>query len=336
MTSNRFVSLILPIRNESHYIEQCLDAIFEQDYNHANMELIIVDGISTDDTNEIVLEYIKNHQSIPTRLISNRRQIVSTGMNLAIKKASGDIIVRIDGHCIVAPDYVRQCVAVLDETGADCVGGMQTGIGQTRIGVANALTNKTPFGIGNAKFHYASKPDWVDTVYLGAYKKKVFEKIGYFDEELIRNQDDEFNFRLRQAGGRIRLDQRISSTYYNRGTLIGLFNQYFLYGMYKVRVIQKRGSISSWRHLVPGLFVLSTAVSIFIAAIFRITPVYFCVLGPYLLANTIASLSATRSNLSNMPFVMLSFSVMHLSYGLGFIWGFWKWRKSWHIKQRWT
>lgn len=145
--------------------------------------------------------------------------------------------------------------------------GCKRAVGETSIGKAIAIATSSPFGVGGGLFHYARRAGWVDTVYLGTYRRQVFEKIGGFDEELVRNQDDEFNFRLTQSGGKIWLDPSIHSVYYARASLRKLWRQYYQYGFYKVRVIQKRQAISSWRQIVPGTFVMSFVVSCLIALI---------------------------------------------------------------------
>ncbi len=346
------VSVIMPIRNEARFIERSLGSVLAQDYPSERMEVIIVDGMSDDGTREIVQQMIncmttdygrrttddrlrttdcgRQITGIPTIiLLDNPSRIVPTALNIGLKHARGDVIIRVDGHCEIAPDYVRRCVEVLQETGADCVGGLQRAVGEGWIGRTIALTTSSPFGVGSARFHYDERPGWVDTVYLGAYHRKVFDRIGGFDEELVRNQDDEFNFRLIQAGGKIWLDPSIRSVYYSRASLKSLWRQYFQYGFYKVRVIQKRKAIPSWRHLVPATFVLGLAGSILLAMITAQPFWALCVAGPYALANILASLWTARKDWKTLPLLPFAFSTLHLSYGIGFLWGLWHWRDKW-------
>jgi GT2 family glycosyltransferase len=212
------------------------------------------------------------------------------------------------------------------------VGGLQYAAGHGWVGRAIALATSSPFGVGDSHFHYNDKPGWVDTVYLGAYRREVFDRIGGFDEELVRNQDDEFNFRLIQSGGKIWLDPSIRSVYYSRANLRSLWKQYFEYGLYKVRVIQKRKAVPSWRHLVPATFVLALLLA-FLLALLTGQPLWVLVVaGPYTVANIIASLRAARRDWNTLPLLPVAFSVLHLSYGLGFLLGLWKWRNKWHEK----
>jgi GT2 family glycosyltransferase len=258
-------------------------------------------------------------------VLDNPAQIVPPGLNIGLRHARGAVIVRVDGHCEIAPNYVRMCIAALHASQADCVGGLQRAFGKRPIERAIALATSSPFGVGNARFHYMQQPGWVDTVYLGAYRREVFERVGGFDEELVRNQDDEFNFRLSQAGGKIWLDPAIRSVYYSRATLPRLWRQYYQYGFYKVRVIQKRGGVASWRHLVPGLFVLTLLSSLLLGALLRKPLVLGAVAGPYLLGNAAASIWTGRRDWRLLPLLPAAFVAIHLAYGSGFLHGTWHW-----------
>jgi succinoglycan biosynthesis protein ExoA len=149
------------------------------------------------------------------------------------------MIVRVDGHTIIAPDYVEKCVQALIKSGAENAGGKMNAVSTTPFGQVVVAATSSPFGVGGARFHYSDQEEWVDTVYLGAWRREVFEKIGLFDEELVRDQDDEFNYRLREYGGKILLSPEIKSEYTVRSTPPALWKQYFQYGFWKVRVLQK-------------------------------------------------------------------------------------------------
>jgi GT2 family glycosyltransferase len=193
-----------------------------------------------------------------------------------------------------------------------------------------ALAQSSRFGVGGVAFRTGSEDGrYVDTLAFGAYRREVFGRIGRFDEELIRNQDDEFNFRLTQAGGKIWLDPSIRSVYYSRASLSGLWKQYFQYGLYKVRVIQKRRAVPSWRHLIPGLFVLSLLFSFLLALITRKWTLVFSVTAPYAMANFSASVWASRHQPRLFPFLPLAFATLHMAYGFGFLAGLWRWRHKW-------
>ena len=212
--------------------------------------------MSTDGTRDIIIKYQKDHPNI--HLIDNPEKIVSTGFNRALNELKGDIIIRVDGHCEIAPDYIQKCLECLEKINADCVGGPTEHVESGLVGKSIKIAQSSFFGVGGVSFRQkVEKGKYVDTLAFGAYKREVFEKFGGYDEELVRNQDDEFNFRIVQGGGKIWLDPSIKSTYTQRNSFTGLFKQYFQYGFYKIRVMQKRRGIASWRHLVPGIFVLS-------------------------------------------------------------------------------
>jgi succinoglycan biosynthesis protein ExoA len=249
------VTLIVPCRNEKDYIESCIQSLFAQDLPAGSFEIIVADGLSNDGTREILARLAAAHACL--RLVDNPGQIVPTGLNLAIRAARGQIIVRIDAHTQYAPDYVRQCLAVLHETGADNVGGPWVAHGTGYVGRAVAAAFQSPFAVGGAQGHNPHYTGPVDMVYLGCWPRAVFEHIGFFDEELVRNEDDEFNIRLSRAGGLIWQSPRIQSWYYPRASLRLLWRQYVQYGYWKVAVIQKHTWPAAGRHLVPGACVFT-------------------------------------------------------------------------------
>jgi len=324
-----FVTIIMPVRNEAAFIEQSLTSVLRQDYPPNKMEVLVVDGMSNDSTREIVqgLAATAQEEGLPSSIVlDNPGRIAPTALNIGVRHARGDILVRVDGHCELEPDYVHRCAEVLAETGADNVGGIQRAVAKGWRQRTIALATTSPFGVGNARFRYSQQPGWVDTVYLGAYGRDVFEKIGGFDEELVRNQDDELNFRLTQNGGKIWLDPRIRCVYHCRSGLRDLWRQYFQYGLYKVRVIQKRGTVPAWRHVVPAAFISALGASLLLAMATASPFWALSVSGPYAIANLCGSLWAARRDLTALPLLPLVFGVMHSSYGLGFIAGLWRWR----------
>jgi succinoglycan biosynthesis protein ExoA len=317
-----FVSVILPIRNEGQHIERCLLSVLCQDYPHERMEVFLVDGMSNDNTRLLARHCLAVSTMIVCKILDNPQRNISDALNLGIRAAHGAVIVRVDGHTILAQDYVARCVRALRETGADNVGGPMRAVGETAMGRAIALATSSPFGVGNARFHYAVQAGWVDTVYMGAYPRSVFEKIGLFDAELVRNQDDEFNFRLIQSGGKIWLDPEIVSTYYARASLPALARQYFAYGFWKVRVIQKHGRPASLRHLVPVTFITVLMAAALLSIILSSLAPLGLVLLPYLFAAFAVAFSIARTTRwIYLALVPLAFATMHFSYGFGFLAG---------------
>lgn len=323
------VTVILPVRNEAAHLRRALASVFAQDYPPERLQIILADGLSTDATPQIAAEFQTAHPNLT--LIQNPGRIVPTGLNLALRQAHGDVIIRVDGHTRIEPDYVTQCVRALRETGADNAGGKMTGIGVGRFGKTVAIATSTPFGIGDGRFHYSDKEEWIDTVYLGAWPRRVFEQIGQFDEELVRNQDDEFNYRLRKNGGRILLDPKIRSEYTVRGQPGLLWKQYFQYGLWKVRVLQKHPRQMRPRQFVPPLFVLSLLGTAALGLLWRPAGVLFIFIAAlYLLACLTASLwTAARRGWNSLPLLPPVFMTLHLSYGLGFLTGLLKFWNRW-------
>ncbi len=331
---NRFpkVSILLPVRNEESSIESCLSAVFCQDYPQESIEVIVADGESTDKTRTI----IRRLQDLQPNLVmvNNPSKIVPAGLNAAIVRAIGDCIIRVDGHTRIAPDYVSQCVFALQHTGADNVGGRMNACGQGRFGEAVAVATSTPFGVGGARFHYSNQEEWVDTVYMGAWRREVFDEIGLFDEELVRDQDDEFNYRLREYGGKILLSPKIKSVYTNRSSPKALWKQYFQYGFWKIRVLQKHPRQMSVRQFIPPVFVAALALSFVLSILFSwgwITLLF--VGGSYLLANLTASLiTASKKGWCHLVLLPAIFAILHLSYGLGFLAGLFRFWNRWGDK----
>lgn len=292
-----------------------------QEAPEVTFEVIVADGMSDDGTRDILTCLANDDPRL--RIVDNPRQIVSTGLNLGIRAARGPVIVRIDVHTEYAPDYLRQCLAVLAETGADNVGGPWVATGRGYMGRLIATAFQSPFAVGGSRAHAPGYEGPVDTVYLGCLRRDVFNRIGVFDEELVRNQDDEFNLRLIRAGGKIWQSPRIRSWYTARGSLRALFRQYLQYGYWKVRVIQKHKMPASVMYLVPGVFVF-TLFFLALASVFMPIARYglALALGSYVSAISVASfLTAIRSRLSFLPLLPAVFACFHFSFGIGFLYG---------------
>ena len=204
-----FVTVVLPIRNEAAHIGECLAAVLAQDYPADRMEVLVMDGMSDDATRSIVAAIAGRRPAVTLTLLDNPGRIVPAAMNRALDHARGEIIVRVDGHSVIAPDYVRACVDALERTGAECVGGPMVARGTVPFGEAVALATSHPFGVGGARFHYATEVMETDTVYMGTFRREVFGWAGEFDEEMACNEDDEFHYRLRAKGGSLSLADSI-------------------------------------------------------------------------------------------------------------------------------
>lgn len=328
------VTVILPIRNEAANIENCLKAILKQNYS-GKIEILIIDGMSTDNTPSIIRKFSSNLPMLNIKILDNPGKIVPTGMNIALRQVRSEVVIRIDGHTFIERDYIKHCVEILGRKNVDNVGGRMVAIGITPFGKAVAVATSTPFGVGGSRFHYSEKEEWVDSVYMGAWKREVFEKNGLFDEELVRNQDDEFNYRLRKNGGKILLSPKIKSEYTVRSNPKALWKQYFQYGFWKVRVLQKHPAQMSLRHFVPPIFVFSLLSSLLIALFFPIIwYVFGLIVTLYLVANLFVSIFTCIKKgwyfFFYLPFV---YSILHISYGTGFLAGLIKFVDRWGDKE---
>jgi glycosyltransferase involved in cell wall biosynthesis len=317
------VSVVIPERNEARHIEDCLAAVFGQDYPADRLEAIVVDGMSTDATRDILKRAAARETRL--RLLDNPDSIVPTAMNRGIAAARGAIVVRVDGHCIIQRDYVSRVVETLQRTGADGVGGTMSPVALTAFQGAVALATSTPFGVGNSAFHYATQERDSDSVYLGAYPAATFARWGGYDEALVRNQDDELNYRIRARGGRIVLNPAIRSSYTPRGTPRALFSQYFQYGWWKPHVFVRVPRMISWRHLGPSVFVV---VLVVLAAAGFFAPIAWGLLAAGLAAHAAGSTAFCVGRPSPVPglaawrcvvLVPLATLAMHVAYGLGLL-----------------
>ena len=327
------ITIILPIRNEKKYIKYCLDAILAQDYPQDQIEILIVDGLSDDGTREIVATYQADHPNI--RVINNPGKIVPTGMNLALREVKGEVVIRVDGHCVIASDYVTNCVRHIQEDGVDGVGGAMNTIGEDFTSEVIALAMSSKFGVGNSSFRTETgQTKLADTVPFPAYTHEIIQKVGLYDEELVRNQDDEYNYRIREAGGNILLAEDVRSTYYSRGSLTKLWKQYFQYGFWKVRVLQKHPKQMSLRQFVPPVFVLSIIISLILAFVIRWGWIALAaVLGLYMAVNLVFTFSiAAKNGWQLLGLLPLAFAIIHFSYGLGFLIGLVKFANRWNDK----
>lgn len=333
-TNTHFVTLILPVRNEAAYIERCLHAVSAQDYSVESMEVLIVDGMSMDDTRQIVNNFTELHPKMHIRIVDNPGKIVPTGMNIALRQAKGVIIIRVDGHCIIASDYISKCVEHILKDGVDGVGGPMQTIGETSLAKAIAIGMSSSFGVGNSAFRTLSdKTLWVDTVPFPAYTREIIQRAGMYDEELVRNQDDEYNYRIRELGGRILMANDVHSTYFSRGSLKVLWRQYFQYGYWKVRVLQKHPRQMSVRQFVPPIFVISLVVSILLTFLPVSRPLSPVIPLLYLIANIFTSIQvAVTHGIRYLPELPIVYAILHLSYGLGFLVGMVRFAGRWGDK----
>jgi glycosyltransferase involved in cell wall biosynthesis len=330
------ITVVMPVYNEARYIERSLRSVLVQDYPPELVEVIVADGMSTDGTRAVIQRLQAEFPRI--RLIDNPGQIVPTGMNAALGLAQGEVVVRVDGHCEIQPDTLLTCVRHLQQDGVDGVGGWIETIGETPLAEAIAVAMSSWFGVGGSHFRIPSRGSpgknhsrLVDTIPFPAYTRQIIHKAGGYDEELVRNQDDEYNYRIRELGGKLLLSGDLHSRYYSRSSLRSLWRQYYQYGFWKVRVLQKHPRQMQARQFVPPLFVLAGAGLVLLALFSQAGRLGLLLyLGVYALANLAAAAwEASRRGWRHLPFLPLVYAVLHLSYGLGFLAGLVRFRKRW-------
>jgi glycosyltransferase involved in cell wall biosynthesis len=329
------VSVIVPCRNEANHIANCVAGLLALEAPAGGFEVVVADGQSDDGTRKILEQLAEKDSRL--KVIDNPGLTAPCGLNAAIHTARGSIVIRADAHTEYAPDYLVRCLEVLQQTGADNVGGPARTKADGYRQRAIAAAYHSPFSVGGALFHDIIFDGYVDTVTYGCWPRSTFEKFGLFDEELVRNQDDEHNLRISRGGGKVFQSSKIKSWYWPRGSFGALFKQYMQYGYWKVRVIQKHKLPASWRHLVPGALVLALAflflLSAFTLLASRFIPLFnfsfqlsafsfFLMLFAYASAVLVASLvTAMKTEWKLLPVLPLVFCCYHFGYGFGFLRG---------------
>mgnify|MGYP006289193981 CR=1 FL=1 len=323
----KFVSIIMPCRNEVDFIENAIKSVFAQDYPRDRLEVIVADGMSDDGTTQILHGLANTHSEL--KVIENPHRATPHGLNAAIETAKGEIIIRFDAHAVFPSNYVSALVNALDTYKADNVGGVLNTLpaAQNREAISIALAMSSKFGVGNADFRTGSQTvTEVDTVPFGCFRKSVFEELGLFDTDLIRNQDDEFNARMIQAGKKIILLPDVEITYFARSTFRKMRQMYFQYGLFKPLVNQKLKHPATLRQFVPPLFVLSFIlfpVSLISGGLaFAWASVYVLYFGMNLIFSL--RLAASEKKTTLIPYLVLAFFYIHISYGWGYLRGFFR------------
>ena len=313
------LSVICPIYNEESRIEECIQSILAQDYPKENLEVLFVDGQSTDRTREIVASYMQDYPFI--QLLDNPKRIAPAALNIGILDSSGDIIIRLDAHAKYPDNYFSVLVNKLNETKAENVGGVCDTLPAKDTSVCRAIAHamSSPFGMGNSYFRIGSSHEmWVDTVPFGCFRREIFDRIGLFDEELVRNQDDEFNGRILRHGGRILLLPQVVVEYFARDSLTKTAKMFFQYGLFKPLVNHKLHKPTTLRQFIPPLFfaglIAGGLLSVFSKTVMWIV---ISVLALYVLCCFAFGRNRERvwSDILWMPF---TYATIHLSYGCGY------------------
>lgn len=318
------VSIIVPCYNEQATIRLLLEAVYQQTYPRQDMEVVIADGRSSDDTRQEIAAFQCEHPDLQVRVVENPQRNIPAGVNRAVAAARGEFVVRLDAHSMPYPDYVSRCVAALMQGHGDNVGGVweirPAGLEWQARAVAAAAAH--PLGVGDARYRVGGQAQAVDTVPFGSFRRSYFYRIGAYDESLLSNEDYEFNVRVRQAGGVIWLDPAIRSTYFARRTLRTLAQQYWRYGYWKARMLRRYPETFRWRQL-SGAFVLSFLILGILAIWF---PLARWLLGVEVIVYTIAlyavgaQVALQKRDPALFLGVPLAIATMHFAWGTAFLW----------------
>jgi succinoglycan biosynthesis protein ExoA len=325
------VSIIVPCYNEEGTIRLLLEALYKQTYPRGEMEVVIADGMSVDQTRQEIDSFSRQHPDLPIKVVDNPDRVIPCGLNRAISASSGDFIVRLDAHSVPRNDYVSRTVAALDSGVGENVGGVweiqPAGKSWAARSIATAAAH--PLGVGDARYRFTNKAQPVDTVPFGAFHRKLVEKIGGYDESLLTNEDYEFNVRIRKGGGKIWLDPAIRSTYFARATFSKLARQYWRYGYWKARMLHRYPDTLRWRQALPPLFVLSLAALSLLSpwsALARSALVIEIVLYLSILITVSARTMAQKRDPALLVGLPVAISIMHLAWGTALLWSFFQLR----------
>ncbi len=328
--NNKKVSVVIPVLNEKNYISGCLDSLLNQDYPKSDLEIILVDGGSTDGTIDIINSYTQKYNFI--KLFFNSKKTVQYAMNIGIENAVGEYIVRMDAHAWYSQDYISECIEYSEVTHAQNVGGTTVVKGKSKVQRVIAAAYGSPFALGGSSHYDKNYEGYTDTVAWGTFKKEYIVKLGMYDERLPRSEDDDLNFRITESGGKIFVTPKIKSIYYPKDSFKKLFKQYFDYGKWKVAVIKKHKKPSRVAHLVPMLFVMFLIIfGISSVLVPKISYFFLSILFLYFILNFYFSFSSRDvSHVWDKLLLILAHFVIHISYGLGFWVGILKfWNSKW-------
>lgn len=314
------VSVIIPCRNEEKHIKGCIEAVLASDLGVQNLEVIVVDGMSDDNSRSIIGEVIAKHPVV--KLVDNPGKLTPLAFNLGIKNATGDYITIVGSRLYIEPDYLSHCISILrSDPKIGCVGGKINNVYENETSKVIAGAMASSFGVGGGNFRHLKEDTFTDTVPTPVYRKSIFNEIGLFDEELVRNQDDELNYRVLQKGYKIFYTVKVGMKYYVRASYRNLFRQYFQYGYWKVYVNRKHKTITTLRQVVPALFVAFVFAGLLLSLIHPyIAVAYLAVLALYVTAANVSAFLLAE-NKEDTAKIALAYFILHWSYGSGYLKG---------------
>lgn len=314
------VSIVIPCLNEKNYILRCLQSIAAQSYPADLITTYVCDGMSNDGTRELIIDFAKAHPQFT--MLDNVQKTTPFALNLGIKTCTAEIVIILGAHSELDSDFVKKSV---ESFGIDpaimCTGGVLENVYENETSRMIGAAMSSSFGVGNAHFRTGNKSGFVDTVAFGAYKREVFDKVGLFDEELIRNQDDEFNFRVTNAGYKIYLNHEIKCRYFVRASFKKLYRQYYQYGYWKVFVNKKHKTITTVRQLIPMFFVLYLILLVLSSFTYSLVFLAMSAFGVLYLLLALVFAARSASSFGAIFGVAFTFFILHFSYGLGYLKG---------------
>jgi succinoglycan biosynthesis protein ExoA len=321
------VSIVIPCYNEERTIRELLQAICAQTYPITGLEVVIADGSSTDNTRQVINDFKADNPQLKISVVDNPKRIIPAGVNVAIRASHGEIIIRLDGHSKPYPEYVAKCVEALEQKLGDNVGGIWEikPSRETSLAACIALAAAHPLGVGDAQYRLGKQGGVVDTVPFGAFRRSLFDQLGGFNEELLTNEDYEFNTRIRKNGGVVWLDPSIRTIYLARGNLGELAKQYYRYGYWKLKMLRRFPGTLRWRQALPPLFVGSLFI-LGIASIFSPLALYLLAIEITLYLVILVVFGAIIARKVHRIGCIIGFpaaiATMHVCWGAGFIGSF--------------
>jgi glycosyltransferase involved in cell wall biosynthesis len=329
MNEYPFVTAMIVARNEEKYIQKCFKSLLQQNYPADKYEVLIIDGLSDDNTISIAKETEKKYAykfvdgrdeefKVQVRYFDNPQMLLAAGWNMGIRKAKGDYVIRIDAHGYADQNFILKSVETIQEVNdAVCVGGLMRTEALTSKGELIAAVLSSPFGVGNSKFRYSQRAEYVDTVAFGLYRKEIFEQVGYFDESLARNQDNDMHRRIRESGGKFYLNPEIKSIYHPRENIKSMMKQGFNNGKWNIITFKRNPKSLSIRHLIPLFFVLGILGCAILGLINQFFWFLLCgvIIFYFILAFTFAFMSSKKLN--EVLKITVLYFLLHISYGVG-------------------
>jgi succinoglycan biosynthesis protein ExoA len=318
------IAFVVATLDEAHGIEACVRSLLDQRYPADRIEVVVVDGGSTDDTQTIVAGLAEDDRRV--RLLANPSRIAASAFNIGVAATEAELVSLVSAHSTLDPDYASVLAEAFEASGAWLVGGRMEAEPETDPTPASqaiVLATSSPLGLGSAKFHYADEATWVDTAFPGAYRRELFAEIGGFDEQLVRNQDDDLHFRARLAGHRMWFDPRLRSRYRPRRTIAALWRQYFEYGWWRSVTLRKHGKVASVRHLVPAVLVAGLGAGPVLAVVpgaGGLRRLWVAGAAGWAVVLVVAGARERDAGAAVAARVPVTVGCLHLAYGSGF-WG---------------